>query len=223
MRAVLLSMGLGLILAGCASKFNVVKLSHDKKNNGDYLNLATEHYLSLDGDRVLELDRGERTLTFEFKRPAAIGRPANDAIAVTLKLYDTDAPPRGRLRLETGGESAEFEVQNPRREIFSETVTVLDSGQRQMDNPNLANSAQAQTGYITFGKPTAAGAAQRSWHLYRFEIAPESAVFALVASTKQASVSMRAGNLRAEAQISEKQLAAWRKYASGNYDEKAEP
>ena len=223
MRTLALCGFLSFIALACASKYNTVRLSRDQKTNNAYLALVTEHYVSLDGDRVLELDRGERTITFEFRRPAAIGRPANDAIMVTIKLYDTDAPPHGRLRFEAGGVSGEFDIQNPKRELFSETVTVLDSGQRQVDNPNLANSAQAQTGYITFGKPTAAGAAQRSWHLYRFEITPESDVLTLVRSAKQAAVFISSGNLRAEAQISEKQLGAWRRYASGDYDDKVDP
>jgi hypothetical protein len=207
----------------CSSKHNVVRLSKDKKLNNDYLTLSTEHYLSLDGDRILELDRGERTLTLTFRRPAALTRPENDVVSLALKLYDTDPAPKGKIRLEANGSSLEFEPQNVTKEVFSETVTVLDTGQRQLDNPSLANSAQAQTGYITFGKPATAGAAQRSWHIYRVEILPESAVFDKVRASKRAVISVTAGRFQAEAQVAEKELSIWKKYASGEYDEKGEP
>jgi hypothetical protein len=208
--------------AACSSKYNVVRLNHDKKLSADYLTLSTEHYLSLDGDRILELDRGERTLTLTFRRPAVLPRPANDVVSLALKLYDTDPAPKGKIRLEADGRTLEFEPLSVKKEIFSETVTVLDTGQRQADNPNLANSAQAQTGYITFGKPATAGAAQRSWHIYHVEIAPESALFDKIASANRVLISVSAGRFQAEAQVAEKQLRAWKKYAGGDYDEKNE-
>jgi hypothetical protein len=103
---------------------------------------------------------------------------------------------------------------------FAETVTILDSGQRQQDNPGLANTAQAQTGYITFGKPVAAGAAQRKWLLYKFRIQPESIFFETLGSAKTATISITVGKLRAEMQSTEKETAIWKRYAAGNYDEK---
>lgn len=219
--AVALSLSFGCI--ACASKYNVVRLEHDKKKRDTRLTLTTEHYLSLDGDRVLELDRGERTLTLEFRRYGALVRPDNDPITVSLKLYDTDAAPRGKIRFEMDGRSVEFEPAELKQETLHENVTVLDTGQRQQENPSLANSAQAQTGYITFGKPVAAGAAKRTWIIYRFQIAPESTLLHGAATAKRVVISMAVGRVTAEAQATEKEIRAWKKYANGEYDEKTEP
>jgi len=209
-----------LCILCCSGRTGVVRLKHDDKRNSDHLAVTTEHYLSLDGDKVLELDRGERSLTLEFRRPSALGRPADDAILVTLKLYDTDPLPQGKIRLEAETRKAEFDPLDLTRSKFAETVTILDSGQRQQDNPGLANNAQAQTGYITFGKPVAAGTAQRKWHLYKFRIQPESMFFDTVGTAKYATISIAVGKLRAEMQSTEKETAIWKRYAAGNYDEK---
>lgn len=223
-RRILCFFTLAAFLSGaCASKNNTVRLARDEKLNTSYLTLRTEHYLSLDGDRILELDRGERTLTFEFKRPAGSTRPGDDTVSVALKLYDTDPLPKGKIRFEIEGRSIEFEPTDIKREPFQETVTVLDTGQRQQENPNLANSAQAQTGYITFGKPATAGGATRTWMIYRFQIKPESAVLYPAATAKRAAIYMTIGKYTAEAQATEKEMRAWKKYAGGEYDEKVEP
>ena len=212
-----------LLLCTCSSKYNVVRLTNDAKSSTSYLTLTTEHYLSLDGDRILELDRGERSLTFEFRRLAGTTRPGDDPVSVALKLYDTDPVPKGNLRLEMDGRSFEFEPRDLKKEPLQETVTVLDTGQRQQENPNLANNAQAQTGYITFGKPAAAGAAKRTWMVYRFQIAPESTLLHGAATAKRASISMTVGRLTAEAQANEKELRAWNRYAQGKHDEQTDP
>jgi hypothetical protein len=200
-----------------------VRLAHDGKSNTSYLSLTTEHYLSLDGDRILELDRGERTLSIEFRRVSGTTRPGDDPVSVALKLYDTDPVPKGNLRLEMDGRSLEFEPRDLKKEPFEETVTVLDTGQRQQDNPNLANNIQAQTGYINFGKPAAAGSAKRVWMVYRFQIAPESALLHAATTAKRVSISMTIGRLTGEAQAAEKEIRAWKKYAAGEYDEKVDP
>ena len=207
----------------CSSKYNVVRLTHDSKSGASYLALTTQHYLSLDGDRILELDRGERTLSVDFRRAPGTLRPGDEPVTVALKLYDTDPVPKGNLRVEMDGRSFEFEPRDLKKEPLEETVTVLDTGQRQQENPNLANSAQAQTGYITFGKPASAGAAKRTWMVYRFQIAPESALLHGAATAKRVSFAMTIGRLTGEAQASEKEIRAWKKYAAGEYDEKVDP
>lgn len=207
----------------CTSKYNVVRLINEAKSVPSYLTLTTEHYLSVDGDRILELDRGERSLTFEFRRPAETTRPGDGPVSLALKLYDTDPQPKGNLRVEMDGRSFEFEPRDLKKEPLQETVTVLDTGQRQQENPNLANSAQAQTGYITFGKPAAAGSARRTWMIYRFQIGPESTLLHGAATAKRATICITVGKFTAEAQATEKEILAWKKYANGDYDEKAEP
>lgn len=223
MRDLFLAGLLCLGVIGCASKFNVVKLNRDEKAQASYLTLTTEHYLSLDGDRILELDRGERTLSIDLKRISGTARPGDDPVVVSLKLYDTDPVPKGNLRIEMDGRSFEFEPRDMKKEPLQETVTVLDTGQRQQENPNLANSAQAQTGYITFGKPAAAGSAKRTWMIYRFQIAPESKLLHGAATAKRATMTMTVGKFTAEAQAGEKEIRSWRKYANGDYDEKVDP
>lgn len=213
----------GCLFAACSSKYNVVRLTSDTKSGSSHLALTTQHYLSLDGDRMLELDRGERTLSVEFRRAAGTSRPGEEPVTVVLKLYDTDPAPKGTLRVDMDGRSFEFEPRDLKKEPLEETVTVLDTGQRQQENPNLTNSAQAQTGYITFGKPAAAGAAKRTWMVYRFQIVPESALLLGAATAKRISMSMTIGKLTGESQASEKEIRAWKRYANGEYDEKADP
>ena len=202
---------LSLHICACSSKLNTVRL------DGGVWSLTTEHYLSVDEDKLLELDKGERSIAFQFKRVV------RDEIQVSARLYDTDKDAISRMRIIADGKTFDFPSLVIERELQSEQVTILDSGQRREDNPNLATSAQAQTGYITFGKPGSAGVAKRYWITYRFRIAPVTEMRTAILRASKVSVVLDFGPNLAEAQVDTRQLRAWKRYFNAEYDEKNAP
>ena len=99
-----------------------------------------------------------------------------------------------------------------------EKVTVLDTGQRSGANGALTSEVQAQTGYITFGKPTAAGSAQRLWRIHSSEITePERFISTLTAGHK-AGLSLNLGTVSGLVEFKPEQLKAWQRFARGEVD-----
>lgn len=207
----------------CTGQHNVVRLSHNKKLNISVYSLSTEHYLRADGDRVAELDKGQRTVVFTFLKEMKETFPVVDKITVTVKLYANDPVYSGVLHIFLDGVDFPFIADRITKENFTESVTVLDTGQRQESNTGLSNSAQAQTGYTTFGKPVAAGSAKRNWQLYRFSLKTDARFANTVLSAKDIAITTDYGKDRVEIAIAKTQLRAWKKYFANIFDEEMEP
>ena len=218
-----LLVGLFFLLTACSSQYNTVRLQRKAKQNLSVYALATEHYLHIDENHVIELDRGERSLLVEFQREVTATSPVAETMKVTVKLYHDDAPFTGKLHIRLNDEDFHFAAENLTRENFAEAVTVLDTGQRQEDNAGLANSAQAQTGYITFGKPVAAGSSKRRWRIYRFSLPIEEKFTAAVRGLQRLEISAVLGSSTAVCDVSSRQIAAWKRYAAGIVDAETEP
>ncbi|MFO1471361.1 MAG: hypothetical protein U1F27_10010 [Turneriella sp.] len=215
--------GLWLCATACSSQFNTVRLQRKPKQNLSVYTVSTEHYLHIDENHVIELDRGERSLTIEFTREVAATSVVSETIRVTAKLYHDDAPFPGKLHIRLNNEDFHFIAEGVTRENFSETVTVLDTGQRREDNPGLSNSAQAQTGYITFGKPVSAGSSKRLWKIYRFTLPVEPQFASALRRVEQLEISSSLKGHLAICDVSNRQIAAWKRYAGGIADAEIEP
>ena len=215
--------GLCLFATACSSQYNTVRLQRKTKQNLSVYTVSTEHYLHIDENHVIELDRGERSLTIEFTREVAAAGVVSETMKVTVKLYHDDAPFPGKLHIRLNNADFDFVADNVTRENFSEAVTVLDTGQRQDDNAGLANSAQAQTGYITFGKPVAAGSSKRLWKIYRFSLPVEPRFASALRDSQQLEISSSLRGRLAICDVSNRQIAAWKRYAGGIADAEIEP
>ncbi len=214
---------LSLCIAACSSQYNTVRLQRKPKQNLSVYTLATEHYLHIDENHVIELDRGERSLQIELNREvSAVGLVA-ETMKVTVKLYHDDAPFTGKLHLRLNNEDFDFASDSVTRENFAEAVTVLDTGQRQEDNAGLANSAQAQTGYITFGKPVAAGSSKRRWKIYRMTVPVDTRFIAAVRGLQKLEISAALRERTAVCDVSNRQIAAWKRFADSIVDAEIDP
>lgn len=200
-----------------------MRLKRSLKQQPSVYTLSTEHYLHADDNHVAEYDRGERTLTMSFRKERSANSTNNEAISVTVKLYHDDPPFSGKVLIRIDNKDFDFLAENLTKEIFAEAVTVLDTGQRQEDNANLSNSAQAQTGYITFGKPVASGSSKRRWKVYRFNITANERFAMAIKNMQRFEISTRFGNLPAVTDVSQKQIAAWKRYVSNIVDQETEP
>lgn len=215
--------GLFFLVTACSSQYNTVRLQRKAKQNLSIYTVATEHYLHIDENHVIELDRGERSLQIEFSREISAAGLVSETMKVTVKIYHDDAPFRGKLHIRLNDEDFYFAAENLTRENFAEAVTVLDTGQRQEDNAGLSNSAQAQTGYITFGKPVAAGSSKRRWKIYRFSLPLEEKFTAAMRGLQRLEISSVLGVRTAVCDVSNRQIAAWKRYAAGIVDAETEP
>jgi|GEM_PF-3371118 len=207
----------------CSSQYNTVRLQRKPRQNLSIYTVATEHYLHIDENHVIELDRGERSLTIEFAREVAATGVVSETMKVTVKLYHDDAPFTGKLHIRLNNEDFDFVSDSITRENFAEAVTVLDTGQRQEDNAGLANSAQAQTGYITFGKPVAAGSSKRRWKIYRMTVPVDTRFIAGMRSLQKLEISAALRERTAVCDVSNRQMAAWKRFADNMVDTEIDP
>ena len=215
--------GLIFLTNACSSQYNTVRLQRKPKQGLSLYSLTTEHYLHIDENHVLELDRGERSLQIEFNREVTSAGLVSETTKVTVKLYHDDAPFSGKVRVRLNNADFDLVSDSVTRENFAEAVTVLDTGQRQEDNASLANSAQAQTGYITFGKPVAAGSSKRRWKIYRMTVPLDSALSTAMQSIKQLEIAPTIRGQTAVCDVSDRQIAAWKRFAAGNVDTEIDP
>lgn len=211
------------LVTACTSQFNSVRLQRKPKQNASVLTLATEHYLHIDENHVIELDRGERSLQIGFNREIAAAGLVSETMKVTVKLYHDDPPFTGKLHIRLNNEDFDFVSDSVTRENFAEAVTVLDTGQRQEDNAGLANSAQAQTGYITFGKPVAAGSSKRRWKIYRMSVPVDARFAAALRGVHQLEISSALRGQTAVCDVSNRQIAAWKRFADNIVDTEIDP
>ena len=215
--------GLCLFAIACSSQFNTVRLQRKPKQNLSVYTLATEHYLHIDENHVIELDRGERSLQIEFNREVSAIGLVTETMKVTVKLYYDDAAFTGKLHIPLNNEGFHFVSDSVSRETFAEAVTVLDTGQRQEDNSGLASSAQAQTGYITFGKPVAAGSSKRRWKIYRMTVPVDSRFIAGMRGLQKLEISAALRGQTAVCDVSNRQIAAWKRFAESIVDTEIDP
>lgn len=169
---------IAFLFVGCSSAYNTVRL---KQTEGDQrFTLTTRHYLQTDRDHVAELDRGEREVQFDLIHVVPENGSANISLKVHLRLYQDDSAPNQLAILRDGKTDSPLRLGQFTFSDSAENVTVLDTGQRGETNPALVSEVQAQTGYITFGKPTAAGSVARRWRVYT--ATAEDAAVALTAA-----------------------------------------
>jgi len=206
-----------LSLFHCASEHNVVRLHPAKGEKAGYRQLSTDHYLYVDGNHVAEAERGERRALFILKQKAA----ATAKLYIRLKVYPEDDLTGVGAELRLSEQALRPVLREVRRESLAEQVTILESGDSLRTNPTIGNDVQAQSGYITFGKPTGAGAAKRYWQLLILEADLDAGTLALIAHTNTLAMEFSGNNIRASADFSRQQLAAWQRFSRGMSDEEA--
>lgn len=208
-----LIVGAALVAYGaCTTTENIVTRELNKRGEPVALRLTTTNYISADADRILELDKGERTLTIKFHRDL---KTNVNSMQITVKLYRDDASLASDVRLIVDSAQFRFASNAFVATNSSEDVTVLDSGGRRDYNPALAPDAQAQTGYISFGKPTAAGLAKRHWTTYTMQRSVDPELATALSSAKIVSINIVFGDMRGEAILNDKQLTAWKNFLIG--------
>lgn len=200
----------------CSSDYNTVRLRQTEER--DILTLRTQHYLQTDHNHVQELDRGERRAEIRGTLRKNKAGSSELSINIALKLYHDDPTPALACRLENANNGITLQLSPWNASDLQEKVTVLDTGQRTGPNGALTSEVQAQTGYITFGKPTAAGSVQRLWRIHNGEVTePEKFISNLIAHT-QISLSLGLGTTPARIEFKPEQLRAWQRFARGEID-----
>jgi hypothetical protein len=207
---------LSAVCSGCASDYNTVRLK--QKKGSDILSLRTQHYLQTDGDHVQEIERGERMAEFNASRRTSGNGDIELTLKVTLRLYEDDAPPALAGQLDAGGKNVPLQIAKWSSTDLQEKVTVLDTGQRPGTNGALTSEVQAQTGYITFGKPTAAGSVQRRWRVYSGEISDAESFVQALRLAGLARVRLLVGTTEAKIEFKPNQIKAWQRFARGEPD-----
>jgi hypothetical protein len=171
----------------------------------------------VDGNHVAEAERGERRVLLVLR-----SKESNTAkLYIRLKVYPEDDVTGIRAELRLAEQVLRPVLREVRREPIAEQVTILESGDSLRTNPMIGNDVQAQSGYITFGKPTGAGAAKRYWQLVILEAELDTETLALIARTNTLAMEFSGNNIRASADFSRRQLAAWQRFSLGMSDEEA--
>jgi hypothetical protein len=206
-----------LSILHCTSEHNTVRLYPAKGEKAAYRQLSTDHYLYVDGNHVAEAERGERRVLLVLR-----SKESNTAkLYIRLKVYPEDDVTGIRAELRLAEQVLRPVLREVRREPIAEQVTILESGDSLRTNPMIGNDVQAQSGYITFGKPTGAGAAKRYWQLVILEAELDTETLALIARTNTLAMEFSGNNIRASADFSRRQLAAWQRFSLGMSDEEA--
>ncbi|MCX7632593.1 MAG: hypothetical protein N2Z22_04580 [Turneriella sp.] len=202
------------VVSACASsRFNQVVLVKNKDGT-QFQELLTEHYLFVDGDHVAEAERGERRLLFQLR-----SRSGGASLRTQLKLYPEDASDSLQLELLADGRTLLLPISKFRRWQYEEEVTLLGTGDGIRVAPTIGNDIQAQSGYITFGKPTGAQAAKRNWQVVVLESELDSTTLNGITRVVELSVRIaKISGITATAEFSTKQVAAWRRFAEGKVD-----
>jgi len=204
------------VCLGCASESNTVRLK--QKEDSDILTLRTQHYLQTDGDHVQEIERGERMAEFNANRRTYVNGKIELTVRIALRLYQEDASPALAGQVDASGKVVPLQVTNWSTTDLQEKVTVLDTGQRPGTNGALTSEVQAQTGYITFGKPTAAGSVQRHWRVYSGEITDAESLVQTLGLAGYARMRLQIGATEAKIELKPGQLKAWQRFARGEAD-----
>lgn len=201
----------------CTSEHNTVRLYAAKNDKPAYRQLSTEHYLYVDDNHVAEAERGERRASFVLR-----GTNSNTAkLFVRLKVYPEDDFSEPQVELRLRSQVLRPALHEVRRESLAEQVTILESGDNLRTNPMIGNDVQAQSGYITFGKPTGAGSAKRYWQVLILETELNAETLAAIAGSDTLTLQFSGYKTRALADFSRRQLAAWQRFGQGNSDETA--
>lgn len=208
-----------VLLAGglrCASEFNTVRLQ--RSAGSEILTLRTQHYLRTDDNHVQELERGERQAEIKAIKTKGAEGITGVQLSLALRLYDDDTQPGVSLQLE--GSDGATAVLVPAWQVreLREKVTVLDTGQRTNSNGALTSEVQAQTGYITFGKPTAAGAVERAWKVFSTEISADERMLAALQNGRRLRLLIPLGAMQAQIEFKPDQLKAWQRFGNGQPD-----
>ncbi|GAB4423655.1 MAG: hypothetical protein OHK0011_03730 [Turneriella sp.] len=206
-----------LSILSCSSEHNTVRLYPAKNDKAAYRQVSTDHYLYVDENHVAEAERGERRVSLVLRSSGAEAAK----LFVRLKVYPDDdfAEPQLELRLRN-------QVIRPaalviRREALAEQVTILESGDSLRTNPMIGNDVQAQSGYITFGKPTGAGSAKRYWQVLVLAVELDNDALSAISRADTLSLQIKGGNGQATADFSRQQLGAWQRFSQGKWDETA--
>lgn len=196
----------------CGSVENSVRLVKYPGAGSEKVLLQISHYLTLDDNVVAELDRGERRLTVTFERTGGQNSMNAGVIHWKFRFYVEDPPPQRAVIAIADGRQIVLTFSPYRHKRTSETATLLDRGQRSEVNPALADSAQAQTGYITFGKPTAAGYAKREWSEYEAVAPLPQELWTALPQLQSLSWQVTAGKTIMQLPIEPGQIKALKRY-----------
>ena len=206
-----------LSLFHCTSEHNTVRLYPAKSDKSSYRQLSTEHYLYVDENHVAEAERGERRASFVLR-----SADTNTAkLFVRLKVYPEDNFGEPQLEIRLRNQVIRPVLREVRREALAEQVTILESGDNLRTNPMIGNDVQAQSGYITFGKPTGAGSAKRYWQVIILEAELDKEALATVGQSDAVSVVITGNRTKGIAEFSRKQMNAWQRFSLGKIDETA--
>jgi hypothetical protein len=208
---------IALSLWHCSTEHNIVRLYPEKNGKAPYRQLSTDHYLYVDENHVAEAERGERRVTFVLRSTDT----DSARLFARLKLYPEDDFAEPQLELHLKEQILRPAAKLVRREALSEQVTILETGDGIRTNPTIGNDIQAQSGYITFGKPTGAGAAKRDWQVLLFELKLDSNALSAIRQTEALSLLVKSKRKQGNADFSRRQLAAWQRFSAGKSDEVA--
>lgn len=202
-------------LFACASEHNKVRLVKPASGKVAYRQLSTDHYLFVDGNHVAEAERGERRVTFVLR-----SQPEGAALLYAqFKFYPEDAIHQPQLEFHLNNQVLRLQTRLVRQEALAEQVTILESGDGMRTNPTIGTDVQAQSGYITFGRPTGAGAAKRFWQVLVLEAELEPAMLEAIAAAESISAVLREKSTPASVEFSLKQREAWQRFCTGKTDE----
>ena len=151
------------------------------------------------------------------KTTSAAGE-TTETLSLALRLYHDDPAAAPVWQLETPTGSIPLEFNDWQTTDLREKVTVLDTGQRSHNNAALNSEVQAQTGYITFGKPTAAGSVERAWKVYTASTPLRENLIAALIKAERISLTGSVGDLKARIDFKTEQQKAWRRYANRAVD-----
>lgn len=207
---------LSVACLGCASEFNTVRLQ--RSAGSEILTLRTQHYLRTDDNHVQELERGERRAEIKASKTKTPDGTTPVTLSIALRLYDDDPMPGVALQLAGGEVAATVTVTAWQVRELREKVTVLDTGQRAHNNAALTSEVQAQTGYITFGKPTAAGAVARAWKVYSADALANDRVLAALQNGQGLKMLIPLGSWQAQIEFKPDELKAWQRFVKGQID-----
>lgn len=204
-----------LLGGACATEHNTIRLNPADKGKTPYRQLSTEHYLYVDENHVAEAERGERRVQLVLRSSGS----DKIKLFIRLRLYPEDDFSQPALELRAKEAALRPVVQFIRREALAEQVTILESGDSLRTNPMIGNDVQAQSGYITFGKPTGAGAARREWQIVLLEA--ELATQSMLALFEDDAITLQVSGDKARgiADFSRRQRTAWRRFGEGRIDQ----
>ncbi len=203
------------LFAACSSGLNTVRFVAARDGAPAYLRLKTQHYVTLGGNLVEEYQRGKRAAVCILKADA--NKKEDIDLKIEISLYEDDPPVRGRAWLEVGAAKTPIEILESRAEKTEEMAAVLDTGQRDEFLPPMSNDVQAQSEYITFGKPAGAGGVRRTWTVYSLGMKIPRETLAALRGTEKATFAIAVGNTGATFALDGEARMAWLRLSAGEY------